>query len=173
MGGTFDLGKVVGASATINGETTLEIKAGTGVTLRQEGNILYIDLSDTSSKVTSFNGRSGAVTPQNGDYTAAMVGADASGSAQSVQTNLTNHANNKSNPHSVTASQIGAASASHTHTASQVSGGTISSGALYANASAQQTLGSAQVRNIKAGTGDLEAGVSALETGQIYLVYEG
>lgn len=75
MAGTFDLGKVVGTSATINGETTLEIKAGTGVTLRQEGNILYIDLSDTSSKVTSFNGRSGAVTPQNGDYTAAMVGA--------------------------------------------------------------------------------------------------
>ena len=74
MAGTIDLGKVVGASATINGETTIEIKAGTGVTLRQEGNILYIDLSDTSSKVTSFNGRSGAVTPQNGDYTAAMVG---------------------------------------------------------------------------------------------------
>lgn len=31
--------------------------------------------------VSSFNGRAGAVTPQNGDYTAAMVGADASGSA--------------------------------------------------------------------------------------------
>ena len=74
MAGTIDLGKVVGASATINGETTLEIKAGKGVTLRQEGNILYIDLADTGSKVTSFNGRSGAVTPQNGDYTAAMVG---------------------------------------------------------------------------------------------------
>ena len=34
--------------------------------------------------VSSFNGRTGAVTPQNGDYTAAMVGADASGSAASA-----------------------------------------------------------------------------------------
>ncbi len=31
--------------------------------------------------VTSFNGRSGAVAPQSGDYTAAQVGADPSGSA--------------------------------------------------------------------------------------------
>ncbi len=31
--------------------------------------------------VTSFNGRSGTVEPQSGDYTAAMVGADASGTA--------------------------------------------------------------------------------------------
>lgn len=41
--------------------------------------------------VTSFNGRSGAVAPQVGDYTASMVGADASGAAAAVQGNLTTH----------------------------------------------------------------------------------
>lgn len=44
--------------------------------------------------VTSFNGRSGAVAPQVGDYTASMVGADASGAAAAVQGNLNTHAEN-------------------------------------------------------------------------------
>ena len=44
--------------------------------------------------VTSFNGRSGAVAPQTGDYTAEMVGADAQGAAQTVQGNLNTHAEN-------------------------------------------------------------------------------
>ena len=44
--------------------------------------------------VSSFNGRSGAVTPQIGDYTAEMVGADAQGAAQTVQGNLNTHAEN-------------------------------------------------------------------------------
>lgn len=44
--------------------------------------------------VTSFNGRFGAVTPKTGDYTAAMVGADAQGAAQTVQGNLNTHAEN-------------------------------------------------------------------------------
>lgn len=44
--------------------------------------------------VSSFNGRSGAVAPQTGDYTAAMVGADAEGTAGVVQGNLNNHAEN-------------------------------------------------------------------------------
>lgn len=44
--------------------------------------------------VTSFNGRGGAVVPKQGDYTAAMVGADAQGAAQTVQGNLNNHAEN-------------------------------------------------------------------------------
>ena len=44
--------------------------------------------------VLSFNGRSGAVAPQTGDYTAAMVGADAQGSAQTVQDNLNTRAEN-------------------------------------------------------------------------------
>lgn len=44
--------------------------------------------------VTSFNGRGGAVVPKQGDYTAAMVGADAQGTAQTVQKNLNTHAQN-------------------------------------------------------------------------------
>lgn len=44
--------------------------------------------------VTSFNGRGGAVVPKQGDYTAAMVGADAQGTAQTVQSNLNTHAEN-------------------------------------------------------------------------------
>lgn len=39
---------------------------------------------------------------------AADVGADAAGAASGVQTNLTSHINNKSNPHGVTAAQVGA-----------------------------------------------------------------
>ena len=148
--------------------------------------------------VMSFNGRSGTVLPQSGDYTAQMVGADPQGSAQAVQSLLDSHTQNSSNPHGVTAAQagavpqsrkvngkalssditlsasdIGAAASAHTHSASKISGGTISTGSLFANAAAQQTLERAQVRNIKAGTVELEAGVSALETGQIYFVYEG
>lgn len=44
--------------------------------------------------VSSFNGRAGAVAPQIGDYTAAMVGADAQGAAETVQDNLNTHAQN-------------------------------------------------------------------------------
>lgn len=58
--------------------------------------------------VTSFNNRTGAVMPQAGDYDASDVGADPEGSAQAVQTNLTNHINDKNNPHEVNAEQIGA-----------------------------------------------------------------
>ena len=46
--------------------------------------------------VSSFNGRSGAVAPQAGDYTASMVGADPQGTAETkaaeVQSNLNAHA---------------------------------------------------------------------------------
>ena len=41
--------------------------------------------------VTSFNGRGGIVKPQKGDYTAEMVGADASGAAAAVQSDLDGH----------------------------------------------------------------------------------
>lgn len=41
--------------------------------------------------VTSFNGRGGIVKPRKGDYTAEMVGADASGAAAAVQSNLDGH----------------------------------------------------------------------------------
>ena len=52
--------------------------------------------------------------------TAGDVGADAAGSAAAVQTALGSHTGNKQNPHGVTAAQVGAALAGHTHTAAQV-----------------------------------------------------
>ena len=45
-------------------------------------------------------------------------------------TNLINHLNNKSNPHGVTASQIGAAASSHTHSASSITSGTLDTNRL-------------------------------------------
>ena len=65
----------------------------------------------------------------------------------------------------------GKANASHTHAASQVTAGTLA-GQVLANASAQAALGTAQVRNIYAGTGAMTAGSTALTTGHIYLQYE-
>lgn len=82
------------------------------------------------------------------------------------------------------------ANASHTHTKSQITdfpttmtptahnqaASTITAGTLggqvVANASAVATLGTAQVRNIYAGTSDMTAGTSSLATGTIYIVYE-
>lgn len=48
-----------------------------------------------------------AKSPTKPAYTASEVGADASGSASAVQTNLDTHVNNKSNPHGVTLAQLG------------------------------------------------------------------
>lgn len=88
--------------------------------------------------VTSFNGRGGAVRPQEGDYTAEMVGArpnnwtptaieigaDSAGSAQAVQQALNTHAAD-STAHVTDAERQtwnNKASGTHTHTAAQVSG---------------------------------------------------
>lgn len=63
------------------------------------------------------------------------------------------------------------ASGTHDHPASEVKAGTFA-GQVKANASAVSTIGTAQVRNIYAGTADMTAGTTALATGEIYLVYE-
>lgn len=65
----------------------------------------------------------------------------------------------------------GKAPASHTHAASQVTAGTLG-GQVLANATAQTTLTTAQLRNIYAGTGAMTAGSTALTTGVVYLQYE-
>lgn len=84
----------------------------------------------------------------------------------------------------------GKANSTHTHTKSQITdfptsmtpsahnqaAGTITAGTLagqvLANASATATIGTAQVRNIYAGTSDMVAGTTPLTTGTIYIVYE-
>lgn len=67
----------------------------------------WVLMTTGAAPVTSVFGRTGAVTAQTGDYTYSQVGADASGSASAVQSNLNSHTGNTSNPHSVTASQVG------------------------------------------------------------------
>jgi hypothetical protein len=71
-------------------------------------------LSTSSSSVTSFNGRTGAVVPTSGDYTAADVGADVSGAAATVQGNLTTHIGDTANPHATTKAQVGLGNADNT-----------------------------------------------------------
>ena len=89
--------------------------------------------------------------------------------------NLINtHTGNTSNPHEVTAAQIGAANATHTHAASDVTTGAVAvanggTGATTA-ADARTNLGAAPAYTY--GTTDLTAGTSALETGKLYFVYE-
>lgn len=93
-------------------------------------------------------------------YTAAEVGADPAGSAAGVQSGLDAHTGNKANPHGVTAEQVGAVP----------TGGTTMTGALKAMSNA--AVGTAQMRNIYAGTADMTAGSTSLATGTIYLMYE-
>jgi hypothetical protein len=62
--------------------------AGAPVCDDGNGNLTITGCSGGGS-VSSVFGRTGAVTAQTGDYTAAQVGADVSGTASTVQTNLT------------------------------------------------------------------------------------
>lgn len=71
----------------------------------------------------------------------------------------------------ITPENIGAAKSSHNQAASTITAGTLG-GQVVANSTAVSTIGTAQVRNIKAGTADLTAGSSSLATGEIYLKYE-
>lgn len=71
----------------------------------------------------------------------------------------------------VKAALDGKAASSHNQAASTITAGTLA-GQVLGNASATATLGTAQLRNIKASTTDLTAGTSSLTTGQVYLVYE-
>lgn len=59
----------------------------------------------------------------------------------------------------------------HNQAASTITAGTLG-GQVLANATATATIGTAQVRNIYAGTSDMVAGTTPLTTGTIYIVYE-
>lgn len=62
------------------------------------------------------------------------------------------------------------ANTSHTHAASGIKAGTFAETGVKAKSGTD--YGTARVRNIYAGTTDMEAGVTALESGAIYFVYE-
>ena len=57
----------------------------------------------------------------------------------------------------------------HTHSADQITAGTLPVGVKVANGT---DYGVARVRNIYAGTADMTPGVTPLANGDIYLVYE-
>lgn len=59
----------------------------------------------------------------------------------------------------------------HNQSASTITAGTMA-GRVLANASAAAAVGNKQVRNIYAGTSDMTAGVTALSSGDIYVMYE-
>ena len=65
----------------------------------------------------------------------------------------------------------GYASLTHNQSASTILSGMFG-GSVFANATSQATLTSAQVRNIKMGTDELTAGTSTLAAGTIYIQYE-
>lgn len=101
------------------------------------------------------------------------LGYDPAGSAAAVQASLTAHTSDKNNPHGVTLSQLGAAAASHNHSAANITSGTL---VAARGGTGQTTLTPAvttkALRAIYAGTSDMTAGTTALTTGAIYLVYE-
>ena len=91
--------KTAAASAAANGKLSESwAVGGTGTRTGEDtNNAKYWAMAAQGAAgggVTSFNGRGGAVVPKQGDYTAAMVGADAQGAAQTVQGNLNTHAEN-------------------------------------------------------------------------------
>ena len=110
---------------------------------------------------------------------------DPAGSAAGVQANLTAHINDKNNPHGVTASQIGAVPTATTVNGKALTGNitlsasdmgalSLGGGTMTGSLKAQNnsSYSTAQVRNIQASTTDLEAGISSLTSGVIYLCYE-
>lgn len=116
--------------------------------------------------VTSFKGRTGAVTPQAGDYTAEMVGARPStwtpsaADINAVPTSRTVNGMALSSDINLNASDVNAVPASRT-----VNGKALSSDITLTAAD----LGTAPITY---GTTDLTAGSSSLATGSVYLVYE-
>lgn len=102
--------------------------------------------------VQSVNGKTGAV-----QLSASDVGASPTG-----------HTHSKSE---ITDFPTSMTPTSHNQAASTITAGTLA-GKVQANASAAETVTTAQVRDIYAGTDDMTAGTSALASGTLYLVYE-
>jgi len=88
-------------------------KPGQIVGFGKDGSAVAQAAPDTG--VTSFKGRSGAVVPMAGDYTAKQVGA-----ADANHTHTASQVGAAAVNHTHTAAQVGAADANHTHTAAQV-----------------------------------------------------
>ena len=91
---------------------------------------------------------------------------------------LSSHTGNTNNPHDVTKAQIGLGNVDNTadsqksvNYANSAGSANTASTASNAHSAANADPGTASLKNIYAGTGDIGAG-SSLATGTIYLVYE-
>lgn len=108
----------------------------------------YADnIAAQAGAVTSVFGRAGAVVAASGDYTPAQVGAEPSGAvsthnaaadahsdlfaAKADASALTTHTGNTSNPHSVTAAQVGAVATPDEATALPTSGTALTANTIY------------------------------------------
>ena len=129
------------------------------------GNAVAQAAPDTG--VTSFKGRKGAVTPQNGDYTADMVGArpntwtPSASDVGAVPTSRTVNGKALTTNISLAAGDVGAVPTSRTVNGKALSSN-VTLNASDVNAAPEYTYG----------TTDLTAGSSALATGTLYFVYE-
>ena len=105
----------VGNMATYNGSTYRCTTACTGIVPTNTSNWLLIaaagkDGAGTGDMLASVYDPAGGakqVAFSDHTHTAAQVGADVSGAAATVQTNLNTHTASTANPHSVTKSQVG------------------------------------------------------------------
>lgn len=131
------------------------------------------DFADTvrSTVLTGFSTATNAVIAATDTVLGALgkLQAQITANLSSFNSHKSRHASGGAD--ALSPSDIGAASSSHSHAASDVNAGTLA-GQVVANSTAVATLGTAQVRNIYAGTSDMTAGVTALATGDLYFVYE-
>lgn len=131
--------------------------------------------SDSSHVQAIDKGGTGATTAANARTALGLAyGTTAGTVCQGNDSRLSDTRTPKSHTH--TTSEITNFPTSMTPSAHNQAAGTITAGTLagqvLANASSTATIGTAQVRNIYAGTGDMVAGSTALTTGAIYIVYE-
>jgi len=151
-------GSIVGATAG----TDYVVSTGNVATATalQTPRDIRVNLASTSA--ASFNGTAAA----NPGVTGVLPVANGGTGASTVDTAPTSGSSRM-----VTSGGVYTAMANQTFNASKITGGTLA-GSTVANASAVANLGTKQVRNIYAGTGDLVAGSSSLPAGDIYIVYE-
>lgn len=75
-----------GKDATINGKNAITLAPGENVSITTgEDGTVTISFAGGDDGVSAFNGRTGAVIPRAGDYTAEMVGAIPSGDVKHIQ----------------------------------------------------------------------------------------
>ena len=136
-------------------ESTKPLSAAQGVALKA----LIDGLTKSSVGLSNVNNTSDADKPVSTAQATAI--ADAKKAGTDAQTNLTGHIGNTSNPHNVTANQIGAVPTSRTVNGKALSNN-ITLSASDVGAAPEYTYS----------TTDLTAGESALTTGKLYFVYE-